>query len=806
MKTRLKWIVVPAFALGLGACKKEAPPASTEAPADEKPGIVEKTVEKVKDAVAEVIPAKPAASPEERAAKLGFVKHLPKNTESVFSVYGAAKTADKAKALKIWKLIEDEMGTEALLDDAGEPVLEAAAAPAEGATDAAAAPATEAAVDAAADTAIPATEAPATDAAAPAEPAPEVADAPEAADPDALDPKALWGNEVTIALGSGSGEQLGNLLHLYRRFSYFQMRQTTKMLLAQAKSADADAEAAVPGMEAYQQIAMDVLKDPEGGVDTLEKLAFPPIYLAAKVDSGKLQRAADEISSSLGIVGSLSEFAVPVEVEKAGAKFSGYKLLGAKLAEVMQGEREGLEGMLEAEKLDRLFASVAKKDIVILSGTVGDYVVLFVGGSESQFELTADPKESLAANDAMKFTDEYLSKDVMALAYGAKDSLKTLMDNASGLSDTAKGIHDGLAGENGLGDTREIESLLQVVVEREAALRKLSRVDDSGTIAFYEEGLKIESSGGVDQGAIDWKAPSKLAHLGDSPDVVLFANATMDAAYDKASTEFVESIFETAYAISVKVSQMPGENPQLAQFKGGLKMFDDNFRTDALGIWGAIKGDFSEGLGHESALVVDLKGTVPPIPGIPQAVVDQAKFPRASVITPVVDRAKVASSWDQINQSATKILAKVNEMSGSEIPMQKPMSSEKNGMTTWFFSLPFFNDDFLPSVTVGDKWFVASTSKNHALDVAAQAEKGGADKKGLVFKANFIALQTYALDLQKVLDANADAILAGNAAEYQDNKEQVTRAINALDDFDSLTVRSNRDGDVVRTSVHFKTR
>ncbi|WAC20848.1 hypothetical protein OVA24_05555 [Luteolibacter sp. SL250] len=781
MKTRLKWIVVPAFALGLGACKKEAAPSTTDTPAEQK-GVVEKAVEKVKDAVAEVIPQK-AASPEERAAKLGFVKHLPKNTESLFTVYGAAKTAEKAKALKLWKLIEDEMGTEVLPDGAAEPPLEGAAAPAEGATDAAAVPATEAGV------------------AATPTPAPEEA----AAEPAAFDPKALWADEVTIALGGGSGEQLGHLLHLYRRFSYFQMRQTTKALLAQAKSAEADVDADAMAAD-YMQLVVDLLNDPEGGVGTLEKVAFPSIYLASKVDAANRQKAAEEIASSLGIVGSLSEFAEPVEVEKAGAKFSGYKLKGAKLAEVMQGERASLEETIEAEKLDRLFASIAKKDIVILTGTIGEYVVLFLGGSESQFELAADAKDSLAAADSLKFADEYLSKDLMALAYGAKDSLKTLMDNASGLADTAKGIRDGITGDGGLGDTREIESLIQVVVEREEALRKLSRVDDSGTVAFYEDGLKVESSGGVDQGALDWKAEPKLSHLGDSADVVLFANATMDASYDKASTEFVEAIFETAYAITQKVAQLPGENPDLAPFKGGFKMFDENFRTDALGIWSAVKGDFAEGLGHESAFVVDFKGTVPAIPGIPQAVVDQGKFPRVSVITPVVDRAKVASSWDKINQSATSILAKVNEMSGSEFPMQKPMSSEKNGMTTWFFSMPFFNDDFLPSVTVGDKWFVASTSKNHALDLAAQAEKGGSDKKGLVLKANFVAMQSYAREMQKVLDANADAILAGNAAEYQDNKEDITRAIDALDDFDSLTVRSNRDGDVVRTSVHFKTR
>jgi hypothetical protein len=781
MKTRLKWIVVPAFALGLGACKKESPPATSEAPAEQQ-GVVEKAVEKVKDAVAEVIPSK-AASPEERAAKLGFVKHLPKNTESLFTVYGAAKTAEKAKALKLWKLIEDEMGTEVLPDGAAEPPLEGAAAPAEGATDAAAVPATGEAV---ADT-----------------PAPAAEDAP--ADPAAFDPNALWANEVTVALGGGSGEQLGHLFHLYRRFSYFQMRQTTKSLIAQAKGAGAAVDVEALSAD-YMQLGVDVLNDPEGGVATLEKVSFPSIYIASKVDATNRQKAAEEISSSLGIIGSLSDFAEPVEVEKAGAKFTGYKLMGSKLAEVMQGERGNLEETIEAEKLDRLFESIAKKDIVILTGTIGEYVVLFFGGSESQFELAAEAKDSLAAVDSLKFADDYLSKDLMALAYGAKDSLKTLMDNASGLADTAKGIRDGLSGDEGLGDTREIESLIQLVVEREESLRKLSRVDDSGTVAFYEDGLKIESSGGVDQGALDWKADQKLSHLGDSPDVVLFASGTVDAAYDTASTEFVEAIFETAYAITRKVAELPGESPDLAPFKGGFKMFDENFRTDALGIWGAVKGDFSEGLGRESALIVDFKGTVPAIPGIPQAVVDQGRFPRASVITPVVDRAKVASSWEKINQSATRILAKVNEMSGSEFPMQKPMSSEKNGMTTWFFSMPFFNDDFLPSVTVGDKWFVASTSKNHALDLAAQAEKGGADKKGLVLKANFVAMQAYAREMQKMVDANADAILAGNAAQYEDNKEDIIRAINALDDFDALTVHSNRDGDVVRTSVHFKTR
>ena len=73
-------------------------------------------------------------------------------------------------------------------------------------------------------------------------------------------------------------------------------------------------------------------------------------------------------------------------------------------------------------------------------------------------------------------------------------------------------------------------------------------------------------------------------------------------------------------------------------------------------------------------------------------------------------------------------------------------------------------------------------------------------------KANFVALQTYARDMKKIVDANAEAIFGENGAEYQANKEKIARAIDTFDDFDALTVHSNRDGKVVRTSVHFKTR
>jgi hypothetical protein len=229
-------------------------------------------------------------------------------------------------------------------------------------------------------------------------------------------------------------------------------------------------------------------------------------------------------------------------------------------------------------------------------------------------------------------------------------------------------------------------------------------------------------------------------------------------------------------------------------------MFDTKFRTDVVALWNAVSGEMGAGLGNESALVVDLKGAMPAIPGVPQSVVDEAKVPRVSVIAPVTDRAKLSSAWDKINTSATSILGKVSEMTGQDIPMQKPISSEKDGFTTWFFSFPFFNDDFMPSVTVGDKWFAASTSKVQALDLIQKADKATTTKDGLWFSLNFNTLRKYSDETVAVLDKNKDALGMDDS-----DLKTARKFIAATEDLDKLTIHARREDGKLRSTVHFKT-
>jgi hypothetical protein len=734
MKLRASWLLIPAVALSLGACKKkeavkapETPAAVAEAPSPEVPLPV------------------PSVTPEERAAKLGFVRHLTQDTEGVLAFYNGTKTASRAKATKLWQLVENQMGV------GGD----------------------------------------------------EPAGAGAAAD-EATGPAALFGTEFTLALGKSTAEQTGNLLTFNRRMSYFQMRSIAKAFAAAVKSGDASSLGDSFANSYGPDLFKDLLKDPQSGISLLEKTQMPPVYMAFRTKEADRAAAAQQLAAMIANANLLGEMVEPVAIETAGCKFEGVKILGAKISATMAEDRADMDEELDAATVDQLLAAVAKKDLLILSGTVGDYVVLFLGGSTADLKLAGDVGQSLAASDALAFGDAFVSKDLAAVVYGQKQAMDTLMGAAGGLAEMTDGLRDGLTGADGLGDTRDLEAMFKIVAEREAALRQLAGNDSLGMVAFFEDGLKIESHGGTDNGMVDWKSPNKLAGLGASEDVVLFANMTSGAVYDEKARAYAEALLETAYAMAMRVAEAPFESKQLTQFTEMAKLFDGKFRPDMLALWDAYSNDFGGSLGHERALVVDLKGSAPAIPGLPQAVVDTAKVPRVSLVAPVTDRAKLADSWDKMNTTLTGTLAKISGLTGQEIPMQKPLSSEKNGNTTWFFPLPFFNDDFLPSVTVGDKWFAVSSSKNQALDLLAKADAGGETRHGFYMSVNFKALEDYSQDTFKLVDENAGAITG--AALPVDRKKLIQDSIAVLGDLDTLTVHSRRESAVLRSSVHFKTR
>jgi hypothetical protein len=733
------WSVLPASALVLSSCGKKEQEAAAAAPGEVVPAV---TAPAAEEAPAPA-PAVKALSPGERAAMLGIVGRLSKDTESVMALYDGQEIVKRLRSLRAWQLVRDIAEEEGQ----GDPEAEI----------------TEGAAEAG----------------------------------------KFIGQEIFIATGKGTTPQFANLMKLSQRSNYYQMRVMTQSFAAAAKAGDLSVMED-SGTEVMEELAKELGKE----MAMVESALMPPVLLGLKaVDAEALAEAQQGLAGTLDSLPMfMPEGLSPVEFTKGGVAFKGYKLAGSFVAEQVAAGREAIEETLEPADVDRLIEALKTKDLVLAHGALDNYLMVYLGNGEDACPLVESVEDSLAANDGIAFVDGYQGKKLAGFVYGEQGLAKTAV--AGSLKDLALGVRDGLAGSDAFGDTRELASLLEMVGEKEDALLGLAKTDALGGLIVLEEGVKFELFGGTDRGAADHAAAHQLAGLGGGEDVLLFSNWVATPEYSKRAREYGEVIVESAYAMAEKVAGLEMEgSDEFVQFQQGFGLFNEKFRADTLGLWDAL-ATADSGLGAETALVVDLKGALPPLPGVPQELVDGGRFVRASLVSPVTDRAKLAESWGKLDGSLKNIFKTVSEMSGEEIPMQKPISSEKNGLMTYFFSFPFFNDDFLPSVTVSDKWFIASTSKLQALDLAAAADQAAGPRTGAWLELDFDALRKFTGEWVDLLEKNGEAVLGGpdEFAEFKEQLPRIRKGLEALEEFDQLSVSERREGGQLRTSLHFKTR
>jgi len=747
MKKHLFWSLIPALLFVGAGCKKKEEPTGEGKPAKvaETPQTGGEQPVPVPQPVPQPVPG--TLSPQQRGEMVGFARYLPQDTEFLISVHDGSDAARRIMASKLWRTFAADAG---LPGGVADEIIE------------------------------------------------EGAD--EIADEMAGGPAMMLGQEFTLAMGKGTSKQLQHLVKLNRRLNYFQMsgfiRAVSKALAQGEESEFFDLY-----IQFNEELFRNLIQDPESGVGLFEKLNMPPTYIAFKTTDERREAVDQQIASFLGMMAE-APFMKPAEAKAGNSTFKGYQMMGSKIAEMMMEDRGDMEEFMGSATADRLIKAISNQNLFLLSGIHGDYVLLFLGSSADDLVLVDDVGKGLAGGQALTFCDTYESKDLLAVFYGQEEGLKQFMDTSRGsFADVSAGLRDGLSSSDQFGDTRDLEALLRLVEDREAALQAMSTTHGGGTIVFFEEGLRLESYGGFDAGFNDWNASNKLAPLGKAEGVMLFANLTSNADYDAKLRGYIEALFETAYTGAMKAAELSIKSEEMTEFKNYVHLFDTKFRPDLLTFWEGFSNGFNGSLGQERALVVDLQGGMPAIPGLPQAFVDECKFPRAAWIAPVVDRSKLGAAWEKMNTSLTSMSATISEMVGEKIPMQKPLSSEKDGSTTWFFSLPFFNDDFVPSVTVNDKWFAASTSKLQAVDLIAKAEAGGETTQGFVMTADFKQLEVYAKHVVGLLSKNGEDFDIS-----QGEIEMINRYIEAFADFDSMNVHVRRENGQLRSSFHFKTR
>ncbi len=749
MKLCLSWMVLAVLSLPLVACKKKEqavempPPSVPEVPVEE--------------------PAVPVAPPvvepvrlmaEQRAEMHGFARYLPGNTEWMVTLHNRQDAVARLEASRLWRALT--RGSP--LDDAVEDGVDALDDPF----------------------------------------------GDEELVEDELSPAAVFGREVTVAIGDRGGERIGDALHFFRLGGYFLMRNLVKSYAAQLDGNEQGEDVDDFWDESLKDLFVDDASFDGGqsGMDVFEAMRMPPVFISFRVGENMREQAAHELASLLQMLDGVEEGVRLVEVQYGNSLLSGYELSGALIAKGMEEGRAEMEEDMSAERADRLIKAVAQKKLVLMTGVIDEYVVFFLGSSVEELKLAPGLDESLVAGDALAFADAYAGKHLLAVVYAEEESSQQLMKQGPiGFADMGAGLRDGLSAVDQLGDTRSLQALLRMVEEREAALYGLAKMAGLGTVVFFDEGVKLETYGGCDVGMLDWTSPNRLAPLAQGEDVLMFANMTTDAVFDAKAHEYVEVLMETAYAAAMKMADFPVQDQDLIEFWNGSKLFDAKFRDDLVAVWNAYSEGVGASLGKERALVVDLKGVMPALPDVPRPLIGKAKFPRVSMVAPVVDRAKLAASWQEMSVSLGNLMSSAGELAGMDLPMQRQMGSEKGGFTTWFLSMPFCNDEFVPSVSVNDEWFAVSTSKNQAVDLLSQAMQGGATSTGFQLLVNFKALDKVGEETLQLVEQNRDGL--GITAEQMNDARLL---VEGLKDLDALSVHVRRESGQLRGSVHLKTR
>jgi hypothetical protein len=618
--------------------------------------------------------------------------------------------------------------------------------------------------------------------------------------------KSILGEEFFAAFGDTAGAQGVHVNTISKSSNFHQMKMMVKMA-AMGLSGDADPsemQGAAMGMFA------GMLGDPKAGLPVFEKATMPPITIGFKVsDADKREQFSEMI---VGMLMQVMDEDAPLEEidQKVGdIQLSGLSLIGKKAAAMIdEDQRAEMSKVFGSEaNVDRFVKALETKNLHVATGVKGDYIFIYLGGSLDGFKIAEKPEESLLANSGLDFLKGYTEKDLRMFYFGEEEAMKQMSENGEALASMALGLKTGLSETEVFGDTRDIQALLGHVAEVEGTIFDMVEAGRVGGVAFLEDGFRIETHSGGNNPMLDAETPHTFSSLGEMDDLLYFSNSRTNPEFTSKVFDMLDSLGQAAYLMGDRVSGLDIDDGDIREFSEGFKMFDQVAASDLKEIWGAFTTDWAQGTGDEGALVIDTRGTLPKIPGVPGAVIEKGLIPRIAYVTPVTDRAKMGSAWTRIEKSIANILKTVKEMDGPEIPMQEIDDNTKEGVTYFSTAIQFSTKDARPVVGLTDDRFYFSTSQQLIAELEEKLGAGeGPVRKGSYGRLNFAAVKGLAEHWVTLLKENSDEIFENDFQkdDFKENLPMLEKAIKALGQFQEMTSHSRMENGESRGSVHFK--
>ena len=602
----------------------------------------------------------------------------------------------------------------------------------------------------------------------------------------------LVGEDAFFGFGNGTAKQLEKLNEINDAYNKISLKVAGSQMLS-ALGLGGDDE---PDPEEFMRdLLQELLSANEGkNAKLMQELQLPSFIAGAKVGKGMSAQLVNQLSA---LEADLPPFVLTSEFKVLGdQKFRSWSIAAKDVFDDSAREqmREAIGDEDLAAKLEKI---IDTKKVELSFGSIDEYVILGIGPDHKHIKFAKSEENSLLAVSDFEFAKGYGEKKILAYnylsksaltAFYAKDSLKAMSDSIVKLIESMK--------EGGIDLTKAVP-LMKNFGNQITKIVDIS-IDSTAGVLYRENGLKWASVGGYSVAGMDSSSSLKLAP-NVPKDAFFLLNAVEDPKYRASGIEITETIAELIHIIGSSAVKIQGGEDAGQIFA----MFDQMLTPKILKVWGIMKNKVANGLGSEGGIVVDLKGSMPKVPGFPAVFIKNGKLPRVAVYNSVKNRKLLSEAWDELVPVINEIAAAVpGQEPGQEFQLPDSLSSEGKNVTTHFMGLPFVSNDFLPSLSISDEMFFLSTSKKFTEDLAASIVKPNEEKiTGLVMKVRFDSLTQFAGDWLTLAEENNEVVDAGD--DFIEIANSVRKALSfaaGIKVFDYRRYKENR----WRTDWHFE--
>jgi hypothetical protein len=591
------------------------------------------------------------------------------------------------------------------------------------------------------------------------------------------------GQDAFFGFGKGTAAHLERLTEITEAFNKISYELAGSELLSElgfGGGAGSDPEKLI------KDLLIQLLSAEDGKFEkTLTELQLPAFIAGSKVGDGMAAQLVNQLSA---LEDQLPPFVLTSEFDVAeGIKFSSWSIKAKDVFD--DSAREQLrQAMGEKDLAEKLEKIIDSKKVEISFGALGDYLIVGFGPDHSHIKFVDKEEDSLMALSDFQFANSYADKKILAYNYLSKSALdafsppKQFSSLANDVTELLK-----LINEEGI----DLKKMIPLVSKLGGQLDKATQVtwDSTAGVLYRENGLKWASVGGPSIPGVDAETPLRLAPA-VSEDAFLLINSAEDPESRKNSIATFETMAEIIHGIGTTAVQVQGDE-QVAEI---FQMFDQMLRPKLLKVWNIFTTKVANGLGSEGGIVIDLKGSMPKVPGVPAEFIKDGKVPRISIFNSVKNRKHLAEAWEQLVPAINEIAAAIPGLEpGQEFQIPDTLSMDGKNLTTHFIGLPFVSNDFLPSLSISDELFFLTTSKKASDELAAAIlENKDKEINGLVLKVNVQELIQFAKAWISLIEKNEDLVNDDETIEVLNNVKRVLQFGEGIKGFNYRRYKEDR--------------